>query len=111
MKLQRRRFLYLTGATLALVAVPPTARAQTFPSRPITMVVPTAAGGAMDMIARFMAEQMSMAFGQPVIIENVSGANGNIGVGRVARAAPDGYTLIVGNWNSLVARFNQLERI
>jgi tripartite-type tricarboxylate transporter receptor subunit TctC len=79
------------------------ASAQSFPSRPITMVVPTAAGGAMDMMARAMAERMRGSLGQTVIIENVGGANGNIGVGRVARAAPDGYTLLLGNWNSQVA--------
>jgi tripartite-type tricarboxylate transporter receptor subunit TctC len=103
MKLPRRRFLRLAGAVLALPAVPPTAKAQTFPSRPITMVVPTAAGGAMDTFARFMAERMRVSLCQPVIIENVGGANGNIGVGRVARAPPDGHTLLVGNWNSQVA--------
>ena len=57
----------------------------------------------MDTFARIMAERMRVSLGQPVIVESVGGANGNIGVGRVARAAPDGYTLIVGNWNSQVA--------
>jgi tripartite-type tricarboxylate transporter receptor subunit TctC len=78
------------------------ATAQTYPSRPVTMVVPFAPGGPTDTIARIMAEQMRGSLGQPVIIENVSGAGGSIGVGRVARAAPDGYTLSVGNLSSHV---------
>ena len=72
------------------------ASAQTYPSRPITMVVPFPAGGANDVIGRIIAERMRVSLGRPVIIENVSGANGSIGVGRVARAAPDGYTLSIG---------------
>jgi tripartite-type tricarboxylate transporter receptor subunit TctC len=103
MKMPRRRFLHLAAAAAALPAVSRVAWAQTYPSRTITMVVPTAAGGAMDTFARFMAERMRGSLGQSVVIENVGGANGSIGVGRVARAAPDGYTLIVGNWNSQVA--------
>jgi tripartite-type tricarboxylate transporter receptor subunit TctC len=103
MKPSRRHFAHLSGAALIFLAMPPMPMAQTYPSRPITMVVPTAAGGAMDTFARFMAERMRVSLGQPVIVESVGGANGNIGVGRVARATPDGYTLIVGNWNSQVA--------
>jgi tripartite-type tricarboxylate transporter receptor subunit TctC len=103
MKMPRRRFLHLAATAAALPAVSRVAWAQTYPSRTITMVVPTAAGGAMDTFARFMAERMRVSLGQSVVIENVGGANGSIGVGRVARAAPDGYTLIVGNWNSQVA--------
>jgi len=103
MKMPRRRFLHLAAAAAALPAVSRVTWAQTYPSRTITMVVPTAAGGAMDTFARFMAERMRVSLGQSVVIENIGGANGSIGVGRVARAAPDGYTLIVGNWNSQVA--------
>jgi tripartite-type tricarboxylate transporter receptor subunit TctC len=103
MKMPRRRFLHLAAAAAALPAASRVVWAQTYPSRTITMVVPTAAGGAMDTFARFMAERMRVSLGQSVVIENVGGANGSIGVGRVARAAPDGYTLIVGNWNSQVA--------
>jgi tripartite-type tricarboxylate transporter receptor subunit TctC len=103
MNLPRRRFLHLAAAAAALPATTRVGLAQTFPSRAITMVVPTAAGGAMDTFARFMAERMRVSLGQSVVIENIGGANGNIGVGRVARATPDGYTLIVGNWNSQVA--------
>jgi tripartite-type tricarboxylate transporter receptor subunit TctC len=72
------------------------ASAQIYPSRAITAVVPFPAGGPLDTIGRIMVEGMRGSLGQPVIIENVAGAAGNIGVGRVARAAPDGYTLIVG---------------
>jgi tripartite-type tricarboxylate transporter receptor subunit TctC len=79
------------AATLAIASSNP-AVAQPFPSRPITIVVPFAAGGPIDTLARVMAERMRTPLGQPVIIENVSGAAGSIGVGRVARAAPDGYT-------------------
>ena len=76
--------------------------AQTYPSRPITIVVPYAAGGATDSIGRVMAERMKLSLGQPVIVENVTGAGGTIAVGRVARAAPDGYTLGYGTNGSHV---------
>jgi tripartite-type tricarboxylate transporter receptor subunit TctC len=78
------------------------ALAQQYPSRPITMIVPFAAGGPNDAAARILAEPMRAALGQPVVIENIAGANGTIGVGRVARAAPDGYTVGVGSYNSHV---------
>jgi tripartite-type tricarboxylate transporter receptor subunit TctC len=74
------------------------AMAQVYPSRPVTMVVPFPAGGSTDTIGRIMADGMRGPLGQSVIIENVGGASGNLGVGRVARAAPDGYTLILGSW-------------
>ena len=67
------------------------------------MVLPFAAGGPTDTLARIIAARMQVSLGQPVIVENVSGAAGTIGVGRVARAAPDGYTLVVGIWNTHVA--------
>ena len=79
------------------------ANAQPYPSRPITMIVPLAPGGSTDVIARIMAEGMRAALGQPVIVENVTGAGGTIGVGRVARAAPDGYTFGIGQWGTNVA--------
>ena len=74
------------------------AMAQVYPSRPVTMVVPFPAGGSTDTIGRVMADGMRGPLGQSIIIENVGGASGNLGVGRVARAAPDGYTLILGSW-------------
>jgi tripartite-type tricarboxylate transporter receptor subunit TctC len=78
------------------------ATAQVYPSRPITIVVPYAAGGATDTIGRVMAERMKGSLGQPVIVEDVTGAGGTIAVGRVARAAPDGYTLSIGQNGSHV---------
>ena len=76
--------------------------AQSFPSRPITLIVPFAAGGPLDAMARILSERMRVSLGQPVIIENVTGAGGSIGVGRVARAAPDGYTFGLGMWSTHV---------
>jgi tripartite-type tricarboxylate transporter receptor subunit TctC len=102
MKFSRRRFLHLAACAAALPAVPRIACAQTYPTRPITMVVPYAAGGATDSIGRVMAERMKISLGQPVIVENVTGAGGTIAVGRVARAAPDGYTLGLGHNGSHV---------
>jgi len=89
----RRQFLQRAAGAATLLALPQHALAQTFPSRPITMVVPVPAGGAMDTLARIIAEGMKASLGQPVVIENVTGASGSIGVGRVARAAPDGNTI------------------
>ena len=94
----RRRLLRMIAAAAALLAAAPAtpAAAQSYPTRPITLLVPFPAGGPLDTGARVMAERMRVTLGQPVIIENVAGASGSIGVGRVARAAPDGYTLVVG---------------
>ena len=78
------------------------AQAQPYPSRPITLIVPFPPGGSTDTVARIMAERMRPILGQPVIIENVGGAGGSIAVGRVARAAPDGYTLSIGHWSTHV---------
>jgi tripartite-type tricarboxylate transporter receptor subunit TctC len=107
MTLPRRRLLQLAAANLALtsLALPPLpriARAQAYPSRPITMIVPYAAGGPTDTVGRVVAERMRAELGQPVVLENVGGAGGSIGLGRVARAAPDGYTINVGNWSAHV---------
>jgi tripartite-type tricarboxylate transporter receptor subunit TctC len=83
------------GALCALSLAAP-ARAETYPSRPITMIEPFPPGGPTDAVARIAAEGMRAALGQPVIIENVSGAGGTIGVARLARATPDGYTIGIG---------------
>jgi tripartite-type tricarboxylate transporter receptor subunit TctC len=77
-------------------------QAQTYPSRPITLIVPFPPGGSTDVVARIMAERMRLLLGQPVIIENVGGAGGSIAVGRLARAAPDGYTIDIGQWDTHV---------
>src|SRR5215211_3608015 len=76
------------------------AAAQPYPARPITLIVPFGAGGPVDTLARTLIEPMRASLGQPVIIENVTGASGTIGVGRAVRAAPDGYTVSIGNWPS-----------
>jgi tripartite-type tricarboxylate transporter receptor subunit TctC len=92
----RRRFLGLAAGAAALPAVSRIARAQAYPTRPITMIVPFAAGSGTDVIGRVLAARMSDSLKQPVIIENVSGADGSIGTGRAARARPDGYTIDLG---------------
>jgi tripartite-type tricarboxylate transporter receptor subunit TctC len=97
MKIPRRRFLHLAAGAAALPALPRFARAQAYPTRPITIIAGVAAGGATDVIGRMMADRMKSSLGQRVIVENVAGAGGNIAAGRVARAAPDGYTLGIGN--------------
>jgi tripartite-type tricarboxylate transporter receptor subunit TctC len=87
----------LVSLALAAVSIPlASASAELYPSRPITIVVPFPAGGPTDTIARIVSEQMSASLAQPIVVENVTGAAGAIGAGRVARAAPDGYTLCVG---------------
>src|SRR5436309_3410321 len=85
-----------------VVQVSAHAGAQSYPSRPITMIAPFPAGGPADSIARIIAEPMREVLGQPVVIENVPGAGGNLGVGRVARAEPDGYTIGIGQWSTHV---------
>jgi tripartite-type tricarboxylate transporter receptor subunit TctC len=98
MKLGRREFLHLAAGAAALPAVSRIdgARAQSYPSRPITMIVPAAAGGPGDSVARILGEHMRRSLGQPIIIENVGGADGSIAAGRLARAKPDGYTIDQG---------------
>jgi len=90
--------ILLFAVAVASYCVADSATAQVYPSRPITMVVPFPAGGSTDTIGRVLADGMRASLGQTIIIENVGGASGNIGVGRVARAAPDGTTLILGSW-------------
>src|SRR5579872_4565821 len=101
MKLHRRNVLQLAAAA-ALPALSRTARAENYPTRPITMIVPFAAGGPTDVIGRLLADHMGRTLGQNVVVEDVTGAAGTIGVGRVARAAPDGYTLSIGHWSTHV---------
>src|SRR5262249_6634964 len=98
----RRRILNLAAGAVALPAVSRIAWAPGYPTRPNTMNVPFAAGGALDTTARILAERMRVSLGQPLVIENVAGAAGSIGVGRVARAAADGYTLSIGSLSSHV---------
>jgi tripartite-type tricarboxylate transporter receptor subunit TctC len=95
----RRLILGIAGALVAGVVA---ANAQGFPSRPITLIVPFPPGGSTDTAARILADKMKPILGQSVIIENVGGAGGSIAVGRVARAAPDGYTIDIGQWDTHV---------
>src|SRR5882762_2726697 len=103
MKLLRRQFLHLAAGAAALPAMSRIAVAQSYPTRPITFNVPFAAGGPADAMARVMGERMRLALGQPILIENVVGAGGSIGVGRVAHAPPDGYTISIGHLGTHVA--------
>jgi tripartite-type tricarboxylate transporter receptor subunit TctC len=99
--LARRRMLQIAAAA-AMQAAPRLAYAETFPSRPITIVVPFPAGGPTDTIARILSDHMRQTLGQSVIVENLSGAAGSVGLAKVARAAPDGYTLSIGHWSTHV---------
>ena len=97
----RRLFFVAATVAAALIAAAP-AMPQGYPSRPIVMVVPFAAGGPLDVMARILADRMRTSLGQPVIIEAVGGAAGSIGVGRAVRAPPDGYTIVLGTWGTHV---------
>ncbi len=91
----------LAGAFAGLATLS-AALAQPYPSRPITLVVPFAAGGPTDTLTRILGERLRAPLGQTVVVENATGAAGSIGVGRVARAAPDGYTVGIGHWSTHV---------
>jgi len=96
MRFHRSPFTALVGTSLLAISLATSAIAQTYPNRPITMIVPFAPGGGTDALARIMTESMRGSLGQPIIIENVAGATGSIGVGRAVRSAGDGYTLSIG---------------
>src|SRR5688572_11669294 len=95
---------FMRRAVAGLIALAPlhTALAQDYPAKPITMIVPYAAGGPTDTVGRIVTERMRAELGQMIVAENVGGAGGSIGLGRLARAAPDGYTIDVGNWSAHV---------
>ena len=93
----------MAGAAIAAFTGAAPAAAQVYPSRPITIIVPFAAGGPTDVLSRVLGERIRAALGQPVLIENVTGAGGSIGVGRVVSAAPDGYTVSIGHFGTHVA--------
>jgi len=103
MKLPRRTFLHLVAGAAALPAMPNIARAQAYPTRPITLIVPFAAGGANDVFARVVAEHMSRTLGQSMVIENVPGAGGTTGTIRNMRANPNGYTIQIGHMGTHAA--------
>jgi tripartite-type tricarboxylate transporter receptor subunit TctC len=102
MKLARRKFLHLTAGAVAVPAISCVATAQAYPSRPITMIVPFAAGGSADLVSRIVAERMRSSLRQSVIVENISGADGSIGTARAVGARPDGYTIVFGAVSTLV---------
>jgi tripartite-type tricarboxylate transporter receptor subunit TctC len=97
MKLPRRQFLHLAAGAVVLPTFSRDAEAQAYPTRPITLIVPFAAGGIYSAVGRAVAERMKEALGQPIIIENVGGGDGSIGAGRAAHARPDGYTIVLGS--------------
>src|SRR5215831_2848566 len=95
MKLPRRKFLHLAAAAAALPVVSGIAQAQTYPTRPVRVIVPFGSAGATDIVARLIGQWLSERLGQPFVIENRPGAGGNLGTEAVVRAPPDGYTLAV----------------
>jgi tripartite-type tricarboxylate transporter receptor subunit TctC len=95
-RMSRRAALFLAASTAALVSVGSPASAQSFPDRTLTLVVPFAAGGSTDVVARVIAQKMGETLKQQVVVENVAGAGGNLGAAKVARAEPDGYTILMG---------------
>ena len=101
--IHRRALITIDAGVALLASISGSVLADGFPSRPITLVVPFAAGALNDTIARVLGEGFRSSFGQPGIVENVTGADGTLATGRVARAAPDGYTLMIGSWNTHVA--------
>ena len=106
MKLPRRNFLHLAGAAAALPAVSRIARAQTYPSRPVRLIVPLAPAGASDITARLIGQWLSERLGQQFVIDNRPGGGGNVGTEVVVRAPADGYTLLlVGGLNATNATF------
>jgi tripartite-type tricarboxylate transporter receptor subunit TctC len=102
MKFPRRQFLHLAAGAAALQALSRSVGAQTYPTRPITLIVPYPAGSDADAIARLMVDGMRASLGQSIVIENIGGAEGSIGLGRVARARPDGYTIDFGGTSAHV---------
>jgi tripartite-type tricarboxylate transporter receptor subunit TctC len=96
------RKLLIAVALAAVCATWTNAAAQTYPSRPVTIIVPFPAGGPTDTVARILGEHMKGTLGQPIVVENVAGAGASIGITRAVQAAPDGYTTILGNWTSHV---------
>jgi tripartite-type tricarboxylate transporter receptor subunit TctC len=104
MKLPRRKFLHLAAGAAALPAVSRVARAQTYPTRPVRIIVAFAPAGSSDIVARPMGQWLSERLGQQFVVENRPGGGGNIGTEAVVRASPDGYTLlIIGGWNAINA--------
>src|SRR6516165_6002287 len=102
MKLSRRRLLRVATGAVALPGFWSSARAQAYPARPVRVIVPFGPGGPTDVFARLIAQKLSEQLGTQFYVENIGGAGGNIGAGRAAQAAPDGYTILVNGANQLV---------
>jgi tripartite-type tricarboxylate transporter receptor subunit TctC len=102
MKPPRRQFLHLVSGAAVLSVVSRMARAQSYPSKPVRVIVPFAPGGPTDVFARLIAQKLSEHFGKQFFVENIGGAGGNVGTGRVAQAVPDGYTILVNGANHVV---------
>jgi tripartite-type tricarboxylate transporter receptor subunit TctC len=108
--LGRRQFLHLTAAAVAGAAAPTMTRAQSYPTHPVRLIAPFAPGGPTDVAARLIAQKLSEQLGKQFYVENIGGAGGNIGTGQAARAAPDGYTVLI-TANSHVINPNLFERV
>src|SRR5215470_15068725 len=113
MRLPRRRFLHLAAVAIGTLAAPGLASAQAYPTRPIQVTVPFAGGSASDVVMRILLERMTRFIGQPFIVDNRPGAGGNIGTNAGTKAAPDGYTLVMGSTGPMAANrtlyFNDAE--
>jgi tripartite-type tricarboxylate transporter receptor subunit TctC len=105
MKIHRRQFLQLAPGAVALAAVSHTAWAQTYPARPVTLVVPVAAGGGVDTLARILAEHLQTKLGQPFVVENRPGAGSVVGANSVVKATPDGYSLLLMEPAAVLAKW------
>ena len=105
----RSIFAALACALVATLVAPAAWAQQPYPARPITMIVPFAAGGPTDMLARILAQHMGPSLGAQIVVENVTGAGGTIGSARVAKAAPDGYTMVMGNLGTHAASVGPLQ--
>jgi tripartite-type tricarboxylate transporter receptor subunit TctC len=102
MKIPRRRFLHLTAGAAAFPALSRIARAQTYPTQPVRIIVCFAPGGIADIVARLLGQALSERFGQPFVVENRAGAGGNLGTEAVVRSRPDGYTLLLAGSNDAI---------
>jgi tripartite-type tricarboxylate transporter receptor subunit TctC len=111
MEVQRRRFLQFAASAAALPAVSRMAGAQAYPTRPVRLLVGFAPGGPNDIVARLMGERLSAIWGKPVVIDNVTGASGNLAADRVAKSAPDGYTLLMTSAAQIVVNLSLYQKM
>src|SRR6516165_3284074 len=103
MRLPRRRFLHLAAVAIGTLGAPGLASAQAYPTRPIQVIVPFAGGSASDVVMRILLDRMGKSIGQPFVVDNRPGAGGNIGTNAATKAAPDGYTLVMGSTGPMAA--------